>query len=266
MAKLSPRYKGPYILAEFTTPVSVKLMDAAAGNTTRAHISQLKLAWAHTFLEIMFILGYLDTHLLICTCIHTFISSVWENKLPISFITTVCSPFIYLCNYIYMYTCFYICMQLVSMSCCSCLSRTSRCLVIRQCLSVYQVSYFCASLVWIYFILFIRLNTLQTRHAELCISCRTVSDWTSQFAFLSHVRFEETVYSLGFRYLAGSCWVMAVSCLRGMWPLFMASGVSSSYRKVLCSTYSWVFSVQLFHYGPWRQTLPGFPLRLGNNF
>jgi hypothetical protein len=43
-AKLSPRYKGPYILAEFTTPVSVKLIDAAAGNTTRAHVSQLKLA------------------------------------------------------------------------------------------------------------------------------------------------------------------------------------------------------------------------------
>jgi hypothetical protein len=43
-AKLSPRYKGPYILAEFTTPVSVKLIDAAAGNTNRAHVSQLQLA------------------------------------------------------------------------------------------------------------------------------------------------------------------------------------------------------------------------------
>jgi hypothetical protein len=45
-AKLSPRYKGPYILVEFTTPVSVKLIHTAAGTTTRAHVSQLKLAWA----------------------------------------------------------------------------------------------------------------------------------------------------------------------------------------------------------------------------
>jgi hypothetical protein len=43
-AKLSPRYKGPYILAEFTIPVSVRLIDAAAGTTTRAHVSQLKSA------------------------------------------------------------------------------------------------------------------------------------------------------------------------------------------------------------------------------
>jgi hypothetical protein len=43
-AKLSPRYKGPYILAEFTTPVSIKLMDTATGITTRAHVSELKLA------------------------------------------------------------------------------------------------------------------------------------------------------------------------------------------------------------------------------
>jgi hypothetical protein len=61
-----------------------------------------------------------------------------------------------------------------------------------------------------------KFNTLRTGHADLRILCRTVSDWTCKFAFLSHVRFEETVYSLGFRYLAGSCWVMAVSCLRGM--------------------------------------------------
>jgi hypothetical protein len=43
-AKLSLRYKGPYLLAEFTAPVSVKLIDAAAGTTTLAHVSQLKLA------------------------------------------------------------------------------------------------------------------------------------------------------------------------------------------------------------------------------
>jgi hypothetical protein len=63
------------------------------------------------------------------------------------------------------------------------------------------------------------LNTLLTGHAELRISCRTVSDRTRKFAFLRHVRFEEPVYSLGFCYFGGSCWVRSVSCLRGMWPL-----------------------------------------------
>jgi hypothetical protein len=37
------------------------------------------------------------------------------------------------------------------------------------------------------------INTLRTGHAELRISCRTVSDRTCKFAVLSHVRFEETV-------------------------------------------------------------------------
>jgi hypothetical protein len=55
-----------------------------------------------------------------------------------------------------------------------------------------------------------------------------VSDRTCKFVFLSHVRFEETVYSLGFCYLAG-LWLSAVYEI----PLFMASGAGSSYRKVV---------------------------------
>jgi hypothetical protein len=43
-AKLSLRYKGPYTIAEFTTPVSVRLMDTAGGAAVRAHVSQLKRA------------------------------------------------------------------------------------------------------------------------------------------------------------------------------------------------------------------------------
>jgi hypothetical protein len=45
-AKLSPRYKGPYTIAEFTTPVSVWLTDTAGEIRVRAHVSQLKKAWA----------------------------------------------------------------------------------------------------------------------------------------------------------------------------------------------------------------------------
>jgi transposase InsO family protein len=41
-AKLSPRYKGPYVIAQFTTPVSVRLTDSTTGGTVRAHVSQLK--------------------------------------------------------------------------------------------------------------------------------------------------------------------------------------------------------------------------------
>jgi transposase InsO family protein len=43
-AKLIPRYRGPYIIAEFTTPVSVKLTDSAGEVRIRAHVSQLKRA------------------------------------------------------------------------------------------------------------------------------------------------------------------------------------------------------------------------------
>jgi hypothetical protein len=43
-AKLSPRYRGPYVIAEFTTPVSTRLTDRATGAVFRAHVSQLKRA------------------------------------------------------------------------------------------------------------------------------------------------------------------------------------------------------------------------------
>jgi hypothetical protein len=43
-AKLCPRYKGPYTIAEFTTPVSVRLQDAAGESMVRAHVSQQKPA------------------------------------------------------------------------------------------------------------------------------------------------------------------------------------------------------------------------------
>jgi hypothetical protein len=43
-AKLSPTYIGPYKIAEFTTPVSVRLTDSATGARFRAHVSQLKVA------------------------------------------------------------------------------------------------------------------------------------------------------------------------------------------------------------------------------
>jgi hypothetical protein len=41
-AKLAPRYRGPYTTAEFTTPVSVKLLNPANHTYIRAHLSQLK--------------------------------------------------------------------------------------------------------------------------------------------------------------------------------------------------------------------------------
>jgi hypothetical protein len=44
-AKLSPRYKGPCLIAEFSTPVSVRLTDVAGETRVRAHVSQLKGAW-----------------------------------------------------------------------------------------------------------------------------------------------------------------------------------------------------------------------------
>ena len=43
-AKLSPRYRGPFRIAEFTTPVSVRLVDELGRPKARAHVSQLKLA------------------------------------------------------------------------------------------------------------------------------------------------------------------------------------------------------------------------------
>jgi transposase InsO family protein len=43
-AKLCPRYKGPFTIAEFTSPVSVRLTDPAGGRSVRAHVSQLKKA------------------------------------------------------------------------------------------------------------------------------------------------------------------------------------------------------------------------------
>jgi hypothetical protein len=43
-ARLSPRYKGPYTIAEFTTPVSVLLTDTVEEIRVRAHVSQLKRA------------------------------------------------------------------------------------------------------------------------------------------------------------------------------------------------------------------------------
>jgi hypothetical protein len=40
--KLAPRYRGLYTVAEFTTPVSVKLLNSADYAYIRAHLSQLK--------------------------------------------------------------------------------------------------------------------------------------------------------------------------------------------------------------------------------
>jgi hypothetical protein len=41
-ANLAPRYRGPYTIAEFTTPVSVRLLNPANHSYTRAHLSQIK--------------------------------------------------------------------------------------------------------------------------------------------------------------------------------------------------------------------------------
>jgi hypothetical protein len=42
-AKLCPRYCGPFVIAEFTSPVSVRLTDAQGKENARAHMSQLKM-------------------------------------------------------------------------------------------------------------------------------------------------------------------------------------------------------------------------------
>jgi transposase InsO family protein len=41
-AKLCPRYRGPFVISEFTSPVSVRLADEQGKANVRAHISQLK--------------------------------------------------------------------------------------------------------------------------------------------------------------------------------------------------------------------------------
>jgi hypothetical protein len=42
-AKLMPRYKGPFKVGKFLTPVTVRLVDPTNGNfVTRAHVSLLK--------------------------------------------------------------------------------------------------------------------------------------------------------------------------------------------------------------------------------
>lgn len=43
-AKLAPRYKGPYVIVEFLTPVTVRLRDPQSGLLTKAHVGQLKNA------------------------------------------------------------------------------------------------------------------------------------------------------------------------------------------------------------------------------
>ena len=43
-AKLCPRYRGPFTVVKFTSPVSVQLTDSDGGSRIRAHVSQLKAA------------------------------------------------------------------------------------------------------------------------------------------------------------------------------------------------------------------------------
>jgi hypothetical protein len=43
-AKLCPRYRGPFVITEFTSPVSVRLADEQGKANIRAHVSQLKHA------------------------------------------------------------------------------------------------------------------------------------------------------------------------------------------------------------------------------
>jgi hypothetical protein len=41
---LCPRYRGPIVITEFTSPVSVRLADEQGKENVRAHVSQLKRA------------------------------------------------------------------------------------------------------------------------------------------------------------------------------------------------------------------------------
>jgi hypothetical protein len=88
-----------------------------------------------------------------------------------------------------------------------------------------------------------------------------VSDRTRKFAFLSHIRFEDlkALKASVILLAPAGLWLSAVyeACDHCLWHLGPARVTGKFFVRLRAAC----FQLQLFHYGPLRQTLPGFPLR-----